>query len=122
MTVNHGVAGSSPARGAEIKHRKVLFYYMNFSVYILFSSKLNRFYTGTTDNVERRLVEHNTGSHIDAFTNKGVPWTLFLVIGGLSSGQAYKIERHIKAMKSKKYIENLAEYNDMVEKLKEKYR
>ena len=32
-----------------------------FFVYILFSNKLNRFYIGTTDNVEKRLLEHNSG-------------------------------------------------------------
>jgi hypothetical protein len=49
----------------------------NYSVYILFSQKLNRFYVGTTDDVERRLQEHNEGTYKDAFTSKGIPWVNF---------------------------------------------
>ena len=74
---------------------------MIFYVYILFSEKLNWFYVGTTDDPDRRLVEHNSGTFDDAFTRKGIPWTLFLIIDGLESNQAYKIEQHIKKMKSR---------------------
>ena len=31
------------------------------------------------------------------------------------------VEEHIKSMKSKKYIQNLKKYPEMVEKLKDKY-
>ncbi|WP_409024880.1 GIY-YIG nuclease family protein [Flavobacterium sp.] len=43
-----------------------------------FQKKLNRFYVGTTDNVEKRLFEHNSRLYINAFTTKGIPWELFL--------------------------------------------
>jgi len=36
--------------------------------------------------------------------------------------QARKIEKQIKRMKSKKYIENLKKYPDIVKKLIEKYK
>ena len=85
-----------------------------FSVYILKSVKLNRFYIGTTDNVQRRIIEHNSKSFKNAFTSRGIPWVLVLSIDNLSSQQAYKIERHIKNMKSKKYIENLCLNPDVV--------
>ena len=91
---------------------------MNYAVYIIFSEKLNRFYVGTTDNPDRRIVEHNTGKHKDAFTKNGTPWLLFLVIDELSSNQAYQIEKHIKKMKSKKYIENLKAFPEIITKLK----
>ena len=32
-----------------------------YFVYILFSEKLDRYYVGTTGDVERRLFEHNSG-------------------------------------------------------------
>lgn len=94
---------------------------MGFYVYILFSEKLNRFYVGTTDNPHRRLSEHNSGTFDDAFTRKGIPWSLFLIIDSLESKQAYKIENHIKKMKSKKYIENLLIYPEIISKLKLRY-
>jgi putative endonuclease len=93
----------------------------NYSVYILYSSKLDRYYTGTTDDVERRLAEHNSGSYEKAFTQKGIPWVLYLFIEGLESRQAYEMERHIKSMKSRKYIENLKENTDFRNRLRERF-
>jgi putative endonuclease len=58
----------------------------------------------------------------DAFTSRGVPWVLYLSIDGLLSEKAYQIERHIKKMKSKKYIENLKSYPEIIIKLKEQYK
>jgi len=95
---------------------------MTFSVYILFSEKLSRYYIGTTDDLKKRLQDHNDGVYHDAFTIKGAPWILHLHIDGLSSQQAYKIERHIKQMKSKKYIHNLKNYPEMINTLKERYK
>ena len=95
---------------------------MIFYVYILFSEKLNRFYVGTTDDPDRRWFEHNSGTFDDAFTRKGIPWTLFLIIDGLESNQAYKIEQHIKKMKSRKYFQNLLHFPEIIDKLKLKYR
>lgn len=77
---------------------------------------------GTTDDPDRRLVEHNSGTFDDAFTRKGIPWTLFLIIDGLESNQAYKIEQHIKKMKSRKYFQNLLHFPEIIDKLKLKYR
>ena len=48
-----------------------------YVVYILYSKKLNRFYTGTTDDFERRLAEHNSNKYDDGFTSRGIPWELF---------------------------------------------
>jgi putative endonuclease len=94
---------------------------MNFAVYILYSQKLNRFYVGTSDDPNRRVFEHNSGKYDDAFTKNGIPWSLFLVISDLTSEQAYKLERHIKKMKSKKFIENLVQFPEIIDKLKKKY-
>lgn len=92
-----------------------------FVVYILYSKKPDRFYIGTTDDFQRRLSEHNSENKPDAFTLRGRPWKDFLVINNLFSKQAYDIEKHIKQMKSRKYIENLLKYPEIMEKLKHKY-
>jgi putative endonuclease len=78
-----------------------------YYIYILFSPKLNRLYTGTTDNPERRLEEHNSKHYENAFTTKGVPWELILTYQCKSSDSAYKLEDFIKRMKSKKFIEKI---------------
>ena len=94
---------------------------MFFYVYILFSEKLNKYYIGSTDDVERRIEEHNNIKYNNSFTSRGIPWKLASNIICQSSSQAYKIEKHIKAMHSKKYIQNLCSYPEMVDKLKNKY-
>ena len=107
MTVNHGVAGSSPARGAKANR---LFGW-------LFSKKLNRFYIGSSDNYLKRLEEHNDIKYEDAYTARGIPWELFFVINCNSSTQAYQIEKHIKNMKSANYIRNFLKYPEIADKL-----
>ncbi len=75
-----------------------------YCVYIIYSRKLNRFYTGTTDNFKIRLIQHNSKTYPNSFTCKGIPWISYHIIDNLTSKQAYDIERHIKKMKSKKYL------------------
>ena len=80
-----------------------------FFTYILFSEKLNRFYIGTTDDVEKRLLEHNSVFYSNSFTSKGIPWELKFTYACDSSKQAYDLERFIKKMKSRKFIERFIE-------------
>lgn len=75
-----------------------------YFVYIIYSTSLDKFYVGTTDNVERRLIEHNSKEYLNSFTCKGVPWVLKLSYLCDSSEKAYKLERFIKRMKSRKFI------------------
>ena len=95
---------------------------MQFFVYILFSESLNKFYIGTTDDVTRRVEEHNNIKYCNKFTSRGVPWSLFFEITCQSSSQAYKIEKHIKAMHSKVHIQNLVKYPEMTINLLDKYK
>jgi putative endonuclease len=44
------------------------------SCYILYSSKLDKYYVGACINMERRLHEHNIGH--SSFTSTGIPWEL----------------------------------------------
>jgi putative endonuclease len=80
---------------------------MPYYVYIIYSPGLKRFYTGTTDDVSRRILEHNSDKYSDGFTSKGIPWNLFLEIECNSSQHAYKLERFIKQMKSAAFIRRL---------------
>ena len=80
-----------------------------YYVYILYSESSDRYYVGQTNDVERRLEEHNHGLKSN-YTSKYRPWMLkgrFEV--GESLGLARKIERYIKNQKSRKYIEGLLE-------------
>ncbi|MBL7774211.1 MAG: GIY-YIG nuclease family protein [Chitinophagaceae bacterium] len=45
-----------------------------FTVYILFSKGLQKYYTGQTQNMENRLREHNSGE--TKSIRSGIPWKL----------------------------------------------
>lgn len=45
-----------------------------FTLYILYSTKLDKFYIGYTSDAEKRLLEHNTGA--SSFTSKANDWIL----------------------------------------------
>ena len=90
--------------------------------YILYSKGLDKFYTGITQqSVGGRLLNHNLSSYGRHFTSQADDCAVFLVIECKSVSQSMKIEKHIKKMKSKKYIQNLKTYPEMVEKLKLKF-
>ena len=91
------------------------------SVYILFSKNLDRFYTGSCNDLDFRLNQHLNKEFAKSFTAKSNDWELFLLIDDLQYEQARLIERHIKKMKSKTYIQNLKKYPELVQKLIAKY-
>ena len=86
-----------------------------YFVYIIFSERLNRYYVGTTDDVGERLVEHNSNFYKNSFTSKGIPWDLRLKTNPISSERAYRLERFIKSMKSKKFKEKLMASPEMLD-------
>lgn len=68
-----------------------------------------------------RLEKHNLHLYGSSFTSKADDWEVFLLIECSSISQALLIEKHIKAMKSKIYIENLKKYPEMIQNLLDKY-
>ena len=92
------------------------------TVYILYSKKADRFYTGfTTVTLELRYDRHLNHFYKNKFTSRYDDWEVFFVIECASDKQGIHIEKHIKSMKSSSYIKNLKTYPEMMEKLKEKY-
>ena len=73
---------------------------MTYYIYIIQSSKSNKFYVGYSTDPWRRVVEHNT-KPFNTFTSKHRPWNLeavFLV--GTTERDAIRLERFIKKNKS----------------------
>jgi len=79
-----------------------------FYVYILQSEKSGRYYTGFTDDIERRLQEHNNGENPSTH-NKG-PWKLVYQEPFPTRSEAMKRENEIKRKKSSKSIQQIIEY------------
>jgi putative endonuclease len=59
-------------------------------------------YYGHTDNLERRLLEHNTGQN-KSTKNKG-PWEVIFVRGFETKIEANRFELKLKKLKNKRYI------------------
>jgi len=93
---------------------------MNHIIYILHSKKLNRYYIGYTSNFDLRLEFHKNAPS-NKFTSNANDWTLFLNFNCTNKTQALLIEKHIKSMKSKTYIENLIRYPEIIDKLLTRY-
>jgi putative endonuclease len=91
-------------------------------VYILHSTKLDRFYIGYTSDFDVRLDYHLNSSESRKFTHNATDWIAFLKIECQSKKQALQIEKQIKKMKSKVYIQNLKRYPEITIKLLEKYK
>jgi putative endonuclease len=76
-----------------------------FCTYILKSLKNDKYYIGSTDDLKRRLLEHNTGKV--AFTSKHRPWKLYYFEEYSMRAEAFKREMQIKGWKSRRMIEKL---------------
>ena len=92
------------------------------AVYILFSKKLNRYYTGSCNDLQQRLEAHTNKTFKEAYTINSDDWNLYFSCDGLDYKQAREIETHIKKMKSKIYIENIQKYPEIIKRLIEKYK
>ena len=99
-----GVAGSSPVIPTLGLRWQAFFMSMEkFRVYIIQSEKSSRYYTGMSNNVERRLEQHNLGFN-KSTKNKG-PWKLVYSSDQLIKSDALKLERKIKKSGAKRFMQ-----------------
>uniref|UniRef100_A0A832DG00 GIY-YIG nuclease family protein n=1 Tax=Ignavibacterium album TaxID=591197 RepID=A0A832DG00_9BACT len=73
--------------------------------YILYSTKINKYYVGVTEDLNWRLERHNMGW--GKYTKSGIPWEIVYYETYNTKSEALKREREIKNKKSRKYIEAL---------------
>ena len=76
-----------------------------FTVYILFSEKLNKYYIGFTGDLASRVARHNQGGK--SFTGKANDWKLKYTETFNTKEAAMYREKQIKNWKSRKMIEKL---------------
>ncbi len=73
-----------------------------FIVYIIESEKDGIWYTGFTQDLQRRIKEHNTGK--SKFTSGHMPWKLIYSETVEERIDARKKEKYFKSAAGKKYI------------------
>ncbi|HEY0655048.1 MAG TPA: GIY-YIG nuclease family protein [Chryseosolibacter sp.] len=78
---------------------------MTYTVYILYSASLDKFYVGFSESVEIRLKYHNNPIESRKFTACGIPWELKKQITCPDKKSAMRLERKIKEKKSGQFIE-----------------
>ncbi|MBN8667177.1 MAG: GIY-YIG nuclease family protein [Chitinophagales bacterium] len=80
---------------------------MPYFVYIIYSSQIDQYYIGHTENLKDRLFRHqNSGSKA---TKKAKDWVMVYSENFESRSEAARREKEIKAKKSRKYIESVVQ-------------
>ncbi|WP_445385406.1 GIY-YIG nuclease family protein [Robiginitalea sp. IMCC44478] len=74
-----------------------------YTVYVLYSKKLKRYYAGFTRNLDERIRRHNSGR--SKYTSKGAPWELVKTFECATALEAIRLERKIKARGIKRYLD-----------------
>jgi putative endonuclease len=79
---------------------------MHFTVYILFSKSTEKYYSGSTQNLENRLFEHNRGE--TKSIRNGMPWEVIWQVQLPTRAEAMKLENKIKKRGAKRFLEDLS--------------
>jgi putative endonuclease len=101
------VIGSNPVFSTKLKSIGLSFFILKpmFYTYIIFSKTLDKYYTGSCENIETRLNDHlNSRS---TYTKTAKDWIMVYFETFDSRSLAVKREMEIKKKKSRKYIEFL---------------
>jgi putative endonuclease len=72
------------------------------TTYILYSSRINKFYSGQTKDISKRLQEHNRGK--TPFMASGSPWELVFFREFNSRSDAVKLESFIKKRGAARFL------------------
>jgi putative endonuclease len=73
-----------------------------YIVYILKSENFFKSYVGITDNIERRLKQHNAGNHF--YTKRYVPWVVIYKEECKDRIEARKREKYFKSFAGRKFL------------------
>jgi putative endonuclease len=68
-----------------------------YTVYILFSSSINKYYIGQTQNLENRIQEHNSGE-TKSIAN-GIPWKIVFTAEVQTRIEVVHFEKHASLIK-----------------------
>lgn len=78
-----------------------------YYVYILISKKDEKFYTGITNNLERRIVQHNIGYNATKSTVNRGPFKLLFVQECKNRLEARQLEKFLKSGSGRELRNNL---------------
>jgi putative endonuclease len=81
-----------------------------FYIYVLHSKRTCRYYVGSTEGVQKRLDEHNSGK--SKSTRAGIPWDLIYTESFPTRSDAMLREQKIKARGIARYLVDIGYSSD----------
>lgn len=75
-----------------------------FYTYVIQSAKSHRWYTGSTEDLRKRLKQHNDKK--STWTKNNVPWQLIYYEACLNEEDARSREKYLKTGMGKRYLNN----------------
>jgi len=75
-----------------------------FYTYVLKSKRENRYYTGYTNDIQKRFKEHNLGKSI--YTKERGPFELIYYEACINQQDARSREAYLKSRKGKRYLKS----------------
>ena len=75
-----------------------------FYTYVLMSTKTDKWYTDFTNDLRKRIVEHNTG--LNTSTKFGAPWKIIYYEASLHKKDTRAREKYLKSGMGKRYFKN----------------
>ena len=75
-----------------------------YKAYVLYSERLDKYYVGSTQDLDDRLSRHNAGR--SKYTKSGVPWQLVTSFDFESRSDAVKLENKIKKRGIKRFLDD----------------
>ncbi len=88
---------------------------MPVHVYILYSSKIDKFYVSSTNDLVRRLQQHNTGQ--STYTSTGIPWILLWANAKPTRHDAEILEQKLKNLTRVRKIRFMLKYSEGIREL-----
>ena len=76
-----------------------------YVTYILYSPKIDKYYSGQTMDLDRRLKEHNRGK--TRFSANGMPWQIVYSKICITKSEALKLEKFIKKRGASRFLLDL---------------
>jgi len=76
-------------------------------IYIIYNDRADKYYVGETNDLNKRMIDHDEGNYAKSYTSYREGWELKKQMKVSNRVEARKIETYIKKMKSKKFLMSL---------------
>jgi len=83
-----------------------------YKVYAIYSKKFNKIYIGQTIDLEKRILDHNSG--LSGYTKKFIPWETVYVEEYSTRTEVLQREKQLKTQKGREFIWKLIQDRESI--------